>query len=217
MERLASLGLKYARLSSVSKVGRAASGCQTSNQLSPEDLYNLLQWLAKKREEYSRGQFPLEIEFSDDGWCGLRYELLTKKIEHIFFCATGITVGSILYDGKVAACPHIARDLTVQGDALTERFSHVWNKRFKLFRNKIWLKKGRCKKCEEWLYCRGGPLHYRNKDGTMRHCLYEEILQVDNYEDLIRPPQVLAGARIKIKDLPVISFAGDSARSRPRT
>ena len=208
MERLADIGLKYARVSPVSKVGRAASGCQRLNRLNPEDLYNLLQWIARKREEYRCDEFPMEIEFSDDGWCGLKYELLTKKIEHIFFCATGITIGSILYDGKISACPHIARDLTVQGDALKERFSHVWNKRFKLFRNKNWLKKGPCKKCEEWLYCRGGPMHYRNKDGTMKHCLYDEIIETDNYEENIKLPQDSAGARIKIKDLPIISLKG---------
>jgi len=135
----------------------------------------------------------------------LKYELLTKSIEHIFFCATGITVASILYDGKISACPHISRDLTIQGDALKERFSDVWNNRFQSFRNKNWLKKGKCKACDQWVYCRGGAMHYRDKDGTMKRCIYDEVKEVDHYEESIKSPEALTTARIKIKDLPIIS------------
>jgi len=205
MEILVDIGLKYARVSPVSKIGRAASVYERLYKLSPQDLYSLLQWIANKREEYKCGKFPMEIELSDDGWCGLKYELLTKSIEHIFFCATGITVASILYDGKISACPHISRDLTIQGDALKERFSDVWNNRFQLFRNKNWLKKGKCKNCEEWLYCRGGPMHYRDKNGTMKRCIYDEVKEVDHYEESLKSAEALTTARIKIKDLPIIA------------
>jgi len=163
-----------------------------------------LRWIANKREEYICGKFPMEIELSDDGWCGLKYELLTKKIEHIFFCATGITVASILYDGKISACPHISRDLTIQGDALKERFSNVWSNRFKLFRNRNWLKKGKCKNCEEWLYCRGGPMHYRDKNGTMKKCIYDEVKEVDHYEESLKSAESLMNSRIRIQDFPTI-------------
>jgi radical SAM protein with 4Fe4S-binding SPASM domain len=209
MEILADIGLKYARVSPVSKIGRAASVYERLYKLSPQDLYSLLQWIANKREEYKCGKFPMEIELSDDGWCGLKYELLTKSIEHIFFCATGITVASILYDGKISACPHISRDLTIQGDALKERFSDVWNNRFQSFRNKNWLKKGKCKACDQWVYCRGGAMHYRDKDGTMKQCIYDDVKEVDHYEKRLRSPKLkmiqkggITMARIKIKDLP---------------
>jgi hypothetical protein len=48
-------------------------------------------------------------------------------------------------------------------------------------------------------------MHYRDKDGTMKQCLYDEIMEVDHYEESIKLEEALTTARIKIKDLPIIS------------
>jgi hypothetical protein len=45
-------------------------------------------------------------------------------------------------------------------------------------------------------------MHYRDKNGTMKKCLYEEIIEVDHYKESIKSPEALTTARIKIQDLP---------------
>jgi radical SAM protein with 4Fe4S-binding SPASM domain len=209
IELLASIGIKHGRVSLTSKVGRAETADEKLYKLSPQDLYNLLQWIAQKRKDYREGNFPMEIELGEDGWCGLKYELLTKRIEGLFFCTTGITTANILYDGKISACPYIVPNLSIQGDALKERFSDIWNNRFKLFRKKNWLRQGKCEGCDQWLFCRGGPMHYRDENGAMNKCLYDEIKEVNDYEKTLEPlnPNItekggITMARIKIKDLP---------------
>ena len=169
---LADIGIKYARVSPVMEIGRVATLGEDVFRLSPEHLHDLLMLVGQKRQEYKRGKFPMEVELSEDGWCGLAYECFTKPETSIFFCNTGLNVATILYDGKIAACPHITRELTVQGDALTQRLLDIWNNEFKPFRAREWLKIGKCKDCDQWHYCRGGPLHYRDASGNMKKCLY---------------------------------------------
>jgi radical SAM protein with 4Fe4S-binding SPASM domain len=55
----------------------------------------------------------------------------------------------------------------------------VWKHLFNLFRDEDWLKRGKCKDCDQWVYCRGGPMHYRDRYGTMKKCLYEEVSMAD--------------------------------------
>jgi radical SAM protein with 4Fe4S-binding SPASM domain len=172
IDLLAGVGVRYARIGLLSPIGRTAGKTEKAYKLSPLCLGRLLRWIGKKREEYLRGKFPLEIELSEDGWCGIKYECMTKPDSHIFFCQTGLYAASILYDGKIAACPHLPRSLTVQGDALKQRFSDVWKDEFKLFRDRQWCKINRCARCPQWDYCRGGPMHYRDTAGTMKKCLY---------------------------------------------
>ena len=209
MEVLSDIGIKFCRLGLVCKVGRAEAAYERLHKLGPEDLYNLLQWIARKRQDYEKGRFPMEIVLTEDGWCGLKYELLTKPVELLFSCTTGINIASILHDGKISACPYISPNLSIQGDALQERFRDVWDNRFQLFRDKSWLKQGKCKCCDQWSYCKGGPLHYRDENGMMTKCLYDEIREVEEYEKTLIPqdPAIpekggMTMARIKIKDLP---------------
>jgi hypothetical protein len=39
----------------------------------------------------------------------------------------------------------------------------------------------------------------------MKRCIYDEVKEVDHYEESIKSPEALTTARIKIKDLPIIS------------
>jgi radical SAM protein with 4Fe4S-binding SPASM domain len=179
-ELLAEIGIKYARVATVIPIGRAAQLPKEAYQLSVDEFHELLEWVGRKRQEYREKKFPMEIELSEDGWCGLKYETITKRDNYMFFCQTGLKVAGLLYDGKIAACPHLGRNLTVQGDALTQRFSDVWKNEFKMFRtSRDWLKTGKCQDCSVWEYCRGGPLHYRDEKATMFKCLYwEDIVPV---------------------------------------
>jgi len=175
---LAEIGIKYGRVAVVMPLGRAGSLGEKIYKLSPLDLKKLLEWVGRKRKEFKAGKFPMEIELSEDGWCGLKYECLTKPEKNLFFCQTGLVTASILYDGKIGACPHLPRNLTVQGDALRQRFSDVWKNEFRLFRNREWARIGKCARCSQWAYCRGGPMHYRDISGAMKKCFYDDIKKV---------------------------------------
>jgi radical SAM protein with 4Fe4S-binding SPASM domain len=180
---LAAIGIKYARLALVMPIGRASSIDKKIYKLPTKDLHALFEWIGKKRKEFNEKKFPMEIELSEDGWCGLKYEYLTKPKKNLFFCETGLTTATILYDGKIGACPHLPRNLTIQGDALRQRFKDVWEKEFRLFRNRDWLKIGECAGCSQWEYCRGGPMHYRDISGSMKKCLYDEVKAIKKLRD----------------------------------
>jgi len=178
---LADIGIKYARLGVMSPIGRGACLKGKEYKLSTKDFRDLLEFIGRKRKEFEEKKFPMELELSEDGWCGLKYERLTKPRNHMFFCQTGLYAAALLYDGKISACPHLPRNLSVQGDALRQRFGDVWKNEFKLFRDRGWCKLGKCLKCDQWEYCRGGPMHYRDIAGNMKKCLYDEIMEVNKF------------------------------------
>ena len=177
---LAGIGIKYARLGIMSPIGRGACLKDKGYKLSTKDFHDLMEFIGKKRKEFEEKKFPTELELSEDGWCGLKYESLTKPRGHMFFCQTGLYAAALLYDGKISACPHLPRNLSIQGDALKQRFGDVWRNEFKLFRDRGWCKIGKCLKCDQWEYCRGGPMHYRDITGKMKKCLYDEIMKLEN-------------------------------------
>lgn len=172
-----SIGVRYARISPVMPLGRADNG--NDYQLSDEEVKDLLLWVAQKRCEWNSGEFKMEIEFVDDGWCGRCLEGAVRS--WYYWCQTGLSMAFIRYDGKISACSNIPDDLAIQGDARCQRFKDVWVNEFKMFRNKDWLKQGSCASCGEWKYCYGGPMHYRDSKGNMKKCLF---LTINNFDKL---------------------------------
>ena len=164
----ADLGIKRGRISPTMDGGRAMANRETI--LSNEQYQNIIEWLIHKRLEYERNVFPMSIGLIDDGWTGLKYEGVIR--DDPVMCATGLSAVTIYHDGKIGACPHMNPELAIQGDLREESFDDVWTKKFELFRNKEWLKKGECKKCSQWDYCLGGAMHYRDVDGNMIKCPY---------------------------------------------
>lgn len=57
-----------------------------------------------------------------------------------FACRAGISVGSVLIDGAISACPSIRADYH-QGNIYENDFMEVWNHRFKPYRDREWMKK----------------------------------------------------------------------------
>ncbi len=165
------MGVYFARVAPLVPVGRAKN-CN-EYQLSDSEFKDMLLWIAQKRREYEQGEFKMQIELADDGWCGRCLEGRIRGWK--FWCQTGTRLAFILYDGKISACSNISRDLAVQGDARTQRFKDVWFNEFKKFRNKDWLKQGPCLTCKEWNYCLGGAMHHRDINGTLKQCHFLEI------------------------------------------
>lgn len=165
--RFEELGIAFARVSPIFPLGRAAS--DPSVVLAPPKLRELLSWLAEQRTAFAAGKRDLEIEFIDDGWCGLEWEggLLRSNF---LYCRAGVTVVGLEHDGRIVGCPVIQSGFNVQGDARTERVSTVWKRRFERFRERSWLRTGPCATCGDWEGCLGGSLHNRGDCGELLRC-----------------------------------------------
>ncbi len=154
------LGVKAWRLFIIAPVGRAKDIKELS--LDSGELKDLFNFIVKKRKEGK-----ILVSFCDEGFLGARYEGEVRDM--FYYCAAGINIGSILYDGSVSACPILSRNL-IQGSIRDERFSKIWNERFKTFRDASWKKQGKCKDCKNWDFCEGNSLHLWDfeKNETMK-------------------------------------------------
>jgi radical SAM protein with 4Fe4S-binding SPASM domain len=116
-------------------------------------INKLLNFIKDKRKEKK-----IEISYACTGFLG--YDFEGEVREKYFFCQSGINIGSILYNGDIYVCPDVPRIKNlIQGNVKRDRFSDVWNNKFKFFRNKDRTKCEKCFNCEHWEQCNGGALH----------------------------------------------------------
>ncbi len=163
-EFLIGLGLKEWRLFTVFPVGRAAEDPEL--QLSNEEFKGLMEFIKATRKE---GR--IMAEYGCEGFLG-NYEGDVRS--HFYICSAGITIGSVLADGSISACPSIRADYH-QGNIYTDDFMEVWNTRFQLFRDRSWMHKDECASCNVWKYCKGNGMHLRDADGKLLLCHYSKL------------------------------------------
>jgi len=157
--------VKAWRLFTISPIGRAANN--EVLRLTPDQLKQLMEFIVRARTDNR-----IRVTFSCEAYLG-NYEL--KARDAYFFCRAGIQIASVLTDGSISACPNIDHHF-IQGNIYRDSFLDVWNKRFKVMRDRRWTKTGICKKCHAYKNCDGGAMHLWNekKDGIMT-CIYNEI------------------------------------------
>ncbi len=163
-EFLISLGLKEWRLFTVFPVGRAATDPEL--QLSNEEFKGLMEFIKATRKE---GR--IMAEYGCEGFLG-NYEGDVRS--HFYICSAGVTIGSVLADGSISACPSIRADYH-QGNIYQDDFMEVWNTRFQPFRDRSWMHKDQCASCKVWKYCKGNGMHLRDADGKLLLCHYSKL------------------------------------------
>ena len=163
-EFLIGLGLKEWRLFTVFPVGRAATDPEL--QLSNEEFKGLMEFIKATRKE---GR--IMAEYGCEGFLG-NYEGDVRS--HFYICSAGITIGSVLADGSISACPSIRADYH-QGNIYQDDFMEVWNTRFQPFRDRSWMHKDECASCKVWKYCKGNGMHLRDADGKLLLCHYSKL------------------------------------------
>ena len=157
-------GLKDWRLFTVIPAGRAAA--DPDMRLSRDELRGLMEFIRTTRKE---GR--IRASFACEGFLG-DYEGEVR--DHFFLCSAGVTVGSVLADGSISACPSIRADYH-QGNIYKDDFMEVWNRRFQPYRDRSWMYKDDCAVCRYWKYCQGNGMHLRDENGKLIQCLLKTL------------------------------------------
>lgn len=158
-EYLWSIGVRNWRLITIDPMGRAAENPELI--LTPEQHCQLLDYIREKRKQ------GLHISYSCEGFMP-EYEMDIR--DHLFHCAAGVSIASILIDGSISACTSV-RGKYYQGNVYHDDFWEVWENGFKPYRNRQWMKQLEpCNDCKLWRYCEGGGMHLRREDGELMLC-----------------------------------------------
>ena len=159
-----SIGVRNWRLITIDPMGRAADNPELI--LTPDQHRQLLDYIREKRKQ------GLHISYSCEGFMP-DYEMEVR--DHLFHCAAGISIASILIDGSISACTSV-RGKYYQGNIYKDDFWEVWENGFKPYRNRKWMKKLEpCNNCKLFRYCEGGGMHLRREDGALMVCHHNKL------------------------------------------
>lgn len=152
-------GVKRWRLFTIFPSGRAAQ--YPEFELTQDEVRQLMCFIVVTRKEGL-----IKPSYCCEGFMG-SYE--GKVRDHFFDCQAGVTVASILLDGRIGACVSIRADYS-QGNIYEDDFWDVWNNRYAIYRDRKWMKTGICADCKLWRYCEGNGMHLRDLEGKLMHC-----------------------------------------------
>lgn len=158
------MGVRNWRVFGIDPMGRA-----TDNQellLTDEQFRQLLNFIAAEREA------GRHVSYSCEGFLG-DYE--GKVRDHLYHCAAGISIASILIDGSISACTSI-RGKYYQGNIYKDSFWDVWEHGFEQYRKRDWMRQIEpCKDCKAFSFCEGNGMHLRREDGSLMVCHLHKI------------------------------------------
>ena len=160
-----SIGVRNWRLITIDPMGRAAENPELI--LTPEQHRQVLDYIREKRKQ------GLHISYSCEGFMP-DYEMEVR--DHLFHCAAGISIASILVDGSISACTSV-RGKYYQCNIYKDDFWDVWENGFEPYRNRKWMKKLEpCNNCKLFRYCEGGGMHLRREDGALMLCHHNKLI-----------------------------------------
>ena len=158
-EFVISKGVKRWRLFTVFPVGRAA--LDPMMRLTNEEFRGVFDYIKKVREE---GR--IRADYGCEGFLG-NYEGEVRN--RLFSCQAGVSVGSVMADGSIAACASIRADYN-QGNIYEDDFMKVWENRYMPYRDREWMRKDECADCKYFRYCQGNGMHLRDGEGKLLLC-----------------------------------------------
>ncbi|MCQ2142970.1 MAG: TIGR04133 family radical SAM/SPASM protein [Bacteroidales bacterium] len=167
---LISLGVRKWRIFTIIPIGRATDDPEL--HLSDSEFVSLMEYIKEKR---GNPDSPLRLAFGCEGYLG-PYEGEVRN--HPYICRAGLTIASVLIDGRISGCPNIDRDAFSQGNIYKDSFYEVWNNRFGPYRDRTWTRTGRCRDCPAFRDCLGNGMH--NWHGDCReviNCHFHKIVK----------------------------------------
>lgn len=165
------LNLDSWRVVNMDPIGRANDN---SNLALDKDDYKYLFDFIKDKRKKSK----FDVTYGCSHFLGFKYE---KEVRgNMFFCISGFTTASILYNGDIFVCPNVERRKElIQGNIRTDDFVDVWENKYTWFRDLDKFKCGDCEKCEDWKYCRGDSLHTWDFEKNQPKLCLNKILKGD--------------------------------------
>ena len=161
-----SMGVRDWRVFGIDPMGRAAKNPELL--LTDEQFRYLMDFIVAEREA------GRHVSYSCEGYLGT-YEGQVR--DHLYQCAAGISVASILIDGSISACTSI-RGKYYQGNIYRDSFWQVWENGFKQYRDRSWMRQLEpCKDCKAFRYCEGNGMHLRREDGSLMLCHLQRLGQ----------------------------------------
>jgi radical SAM enzyme (rSAM/lipoprotein system) len=158
-EMLWSWGVTDWRVFGIDPMGRAADNPELL--LTDEQFKQLMGFIVSEREA------GRHVSYSCEGYLGT-YEGRVR--DHLYQCAAGLSIASILIDGSISACTSI-RGKYYQGNIYKDSFWDVWEHGFKPYRDRSWMRQSEpCKDCKAFRYCEGNGMHLRREDGSLMLC-----------------------------------------------
>jgi len=162
-EFLISLGVRKWRIFTIFPTGRAKTNPELD--VSNEQMLGIMQFLKETRKE---GR--IRLSYGCEGFLG-NFE--TEARDGYYFCRAGVNIASVLADGSIGACPNIHHTF-VQGNIYKDDFIEVWNNKYQQYRNRKWMKTGKCCHCDMFKYCEGNSFHLREPDNeNALRCHYQ--------------------------------------------
>lgn len=159
-----SIGVRNWRLFGIDPMGRAKDNPELL--LENSQFVELLEFIKAER---LAGR---HVSYSCEGFLGT-YEGEVR--DHLYQCAAGISVASILIDGSISACTSI-RGKYYQGNIYKDDFWDVWDNGFRNYRDRSWMKKQEpCNSCKLFRYCEGNGMHLREENGELMLCHLQRI------------------------------------------
>ena len=161
-----SLGVRDWRIFGIDPMGRAAENPELL--LTDPQFQTLMDFIVSEREA------GRHVSYSCEGYLGT-YEGRVR--DHLYQCAAGISVASILIDGSISACTSI-RGKYYQGNIYRDSFWQVWENGFQSYRDRSWMRKTEpCKSCKAFSFCEGNGMHLRREDGSLMLCHLHRLAQ----------------------------------------
>ncbi len=162
------LGVRDWRVFGIDPMGRAAENEELI--LTDEQFRELMDFIASEREA------GRHVSYSCEGYLGT-YEGRVR--DHLYQCAAGVSVASILIDGSISACTSI-RGKYYQGNIYKDSFWEVWEHGFKPYRDRSWMRATEpCKDCKAFAFCEGNGMHLRREDGSLMLCHLHRLGQTE--------------------------------------
>ena len=151
-------GVRYWRIFSIFPGGRAAVN---GLALTAAEYRRLMDFIVETRSYKTTDGKCIHLCYSCEGYLGA-YEL--KVRDYMFFCRSGINIGSVMCDGSITGCLSVRSPDFMQGNIYKDGFDFmaVWNRRFKPMRDRVWAKTGDCASCKSWAWCEGNGMHLHN-------------------------------------------------------
>ena len=155
------------RVINMEPIGRALAYPEL--MLDKEDYKNLFGFIRAMR----KNGYP--VCYGCSHWLGEELEGETR--DWYFLCNAGIYTASVMANGDVGACLDIERrPETIQGSVLTERFTDIWNNRFRLFRRDFSELNPTCAACPDRRFCTGDSRHTWDYDKNEPMLCFRGIL-----------------------------------------